>query len=203
MKKLILILPLMFVFSIFTTDVKAEDVSTIKGANFDAVVAFDIAMNPCAKNACSKNPCGKNPCAKNACSKNPCMTNPCAKNACSKNPCMKNPCKKMPSKELRNKHFKNEKQAIKYGKKLWKSTKLSSNNLSCNSCHAGGDQLKLGTSFPHYVNMTKDVVTLDQMINFCILNPMAGKELKWNSRAMTGIASYYKYLEEKAMKKNK
>ena len=38
--------------------------------------------------------------------------------------------------------------------------------------------------------MPQDIVTLDQMINFCVTNPMEGDPLEWNSAEMTAIAAY-------------
>jgi cytochrome c len=38
--------------------------------------------------------------------------------------------------------------------------------------------------------MADDILTLDQMINFCMKNPMKGKPLGWNSQRMTALAAY-------------
>ena len=77
------------------------------------------------------------------------------------------------------------------GKKLWNNPKLGTSGLSCNSCHSNGMQLNLDKvgSFPHYVAMPHDVVTLDQMVNYCMLNPMKAKPLPWESREMTAMAA--------------
>lgn len=157
------------------------------------------AANPCGmKNPCAANPCGiKNPCAANPCgAKNPCMmNNPCAPgNVC--NPCgASNP-------PLRHKALKNNRKAVKMGKKLWNNSKLGTSGMSCNSCHANGAMLNLDKvgPFPHYVAMPHDVVTLDQMINYCMLNPMKAKALSWESREMTAMAAYYQHLVKKHKK---
>ncbi len=159
-----------------------------------------LAMkNPCAANPCAaKNPCTANPCGmKNPCSgKNPCAANPCA----AKNPCATNPCASNPP--LRNKAFKSNRKAVKAGKKLWNNTKLGTSGLSCNSCHSNGMQLNLDKAdpFPHYVAMPNDVVTLDQMINYCMVNPMKADALPWESREMTAMAAYYQHLVKKHKK---
>jgi cytochrome c len=112
-----------------------------------------------------------------------------------KNPCspknVSNPCAVKPP--LRKKGFKNQAKAIKAGKILWGDTKLGTSGLSCNSCHANGMQLNLDKvgPFPHYVAMPKDVVTLDQMINYCMVNPMKAEPLPWDSRELTAMAAYY------------
>tara|TARA_B100000315_G_scaffold186281_1_gene175616 strand:- start:3416 stop:4135 length:720 start_codon:yes stop_codon:yes gene_type:complete len=156
------------------------------------------ACNPCAKNACNPcgrnacNPCGKgmknacNPCAKNAC-------NPCGKrmkNAC--NPC--NPCASKPPKPIRDKHITNYSKLVAMGEKLWKNVELGNSGLSCWDCHEdyeNFDQETVGP-FPHFVNMPNDIVTLDQMINFCMINPMEGKKLDSSSIEMTAIAAFYR-----------
>jgi cytochrome c len=38
--------------------------------------------------------------------------------------------------------------------------------------------------------MADDTLTLDQMINFCMINPMKGKRIEWNSQKMTALAAY-------------
>ena len=38
--------------------------------------------------------------------------------------------------------------------------------------------------------MAGDIVTMDQMINFCMINPMKGKPLAWNSQEMTALGAY-------------
>ena len=146
-----------------------------------------VASNPCAKNAC--NPCAKNacnPCAKNAC-------NPCAKNAC--NPCANNACNPCgSSKPIRSKHIKDHAQLVSMGKALWNKDTLGTSGFSCMTCHEDHEKLNIDRhngSWPHYVHMSKDIVTLDQMINFCMINPMEGKQLDPNGIEMTAMSAYY------------
>jgi cytochrome c len=93
-------------------------------------------------------------------------------------------------------------KAVKLGKKLWNDPKLGTSGLSCNSCHANGMQLNLDKvgPFPHYVAMPNDVVTLDQMINYCMINPMKADAFHWKSREMTAMAAYYQHLVKKHKK---
>ncbi len=191
MKRLLsyLTLPILFV-ALSGMAVAAEPVQD----NYLAMSKKPSAMkNPCAVNPCAaKNPCATNPCAVNPCATNPCATkNPCAVNPCAVNPCAVNPCAVNPP--LRKKGIKSQKVAIKMGKRLWNDTKLGNSGLSCNSCHAGGTQLNLDKvgPFPHHVKMPNDVVTLDQMINYCMINPMKAKPLPWDSRELTAMAAYY------------
>ena len=136
------------------------------------------ACNPCARNAC-------NPCSKNAC-------NPCGKrmkNAC--NPC--NPCASKPPKPIRDKHIKNHSKLVAMGEKLWKKVELGNSGLSCWDCHEDYENFDQDTvgPFPHFVNMPNDIVTLDQMINFCMINPMESQKLDSSSIEMTAMAAFY------------
>ncbi|MDQ6974202.1 MAG: hypothetical protein Q9M10_04905 [Mariprofundaceae bacterium] len=145
---------------------------------------------------------------------NPC--NPCSMKHMKKmNPCsmktMPNPCsmkKKTGSsdmtKSIRPQAFNSFQSAVDMGRKLWNDDKgMGKAGVACLSCHADFDMLHFDKhqNFPHYVKMVGDVVTLDQMINYCLLNPMQGHELAQNSKEMTAMAAYYrayrmKYLQE-------
>ncbi len=72
---------------------------------------------------------------------------------------------------------------------LWSDTKLGKSGKSCASCHPDG-MLLSKRAYPRYIKMTGDILTLDQMINFCMKNPMKAKPLKWNSKEMTTLAHY-------------
>ncbi len=121
---------------------------------------------------------------------NPC--NPCAKkekNAC--NPC--NPCAKG-KKRLRTEKAKDFKKLVALGKKLWNDEGLGKSGLSCMTCHEGAESLKMDKHmgmWPHQVKMADDIMTLDQMINFCMINPMETKPLDPNGVKMTAMAAYY------------
>ncbi|RMG91182.1 MAG: hypothetical protein D6703_05775 [Zetaproteobacteria bacterium] len=157
-------------------------------------VSAMAAGNPC--NPCSMkghtNPC--NPCAikKPA---NPC--NPCAMKKPA-NPCSMKQGKVQwgtpGNKPIREHAFDNFSQAVALGRKLWHDEKLGTSGTSCASCHAGYQFLHFdrNQNFPHFVNMVGDVVTLDQMINYCMLNPMKGKEFARDSKELTALAAYFR-----------
>ncbi len=162
------------------------------------------ACNPCnpcaAKGAC--NPC--NPCAaKRACSPcNPC--NPCAaRGACS--PC--NPCNPCAAKKVSAKDFMRPKGAklakgkksklVAEGKRLWHDKRLSTNDLSCSSCHANNASLNASFAkpYPHRVAMPSQMagvgkITADEMAQFCLLVPMQSKTLPWDSMELAALAAY-------------
>jgi len=148
--------------------------------------------NPCGKNMKNLcNPCGKkiknlcNPCGIGV--KNPC--NPCVKQM--KNPC--NPCGKNSVKPLRKGNITDYSKLAAKGKRLWNDESLGKSGVSCMSCHAGHNLLNLDKVgfFPHYIAMPDDILTLDQMINFCMINPMKTTKIDPDSIEMTSMAAYY------------
>ncbi len=152
-----------------------------------SVAQAEQTNNPCSfKNPCS-NPCAmKNPCA-NPCS-NPCATqNPCANPCAVKNPCsMKDSSGNSPIRKWRLTDYES---VLDRGERLWVDSTLGKSGSSCSTCHPGGALLN-AKPYPKYIKMANDILTLDQMINFCMINPMAGRPLKWNSQKMTGLAAY-------------
>jgi hypothetical protein len=178
------------------------------------------AANPCAANvkqACAAQPCAaktisaaaKQPCAANPCAtkanpcaaKNPCATNPCA----AKNPCAANPCaagaKIEPKLITRPAGTKlvmaNRAELIKQGEQLWQDPSLSTNGLTCQTCHInhGSFLTTFSQPYPHMVAMAKDRASLDkihidEMVQLCMVVPMAAKPLPWNSKELAALSAY-------------
>ncbi|MBI3092226.1 MAG: hypothetical protein HYY96_16310 [Candidatus Tectomicrobia bacterium] len=149
-----------------------------------ATPALQVAqgMNPCAAKA---NPCAAkaNPCAAKA---NPCgaAANPCAAKSGGPTP-------------IRADSIRDHGKLVAMGKDLWNDRKLGTSGLTCMNCHVNHALLNLDMTkgrFPHFVKMPNDIVTLDQMINFCMVNPMKAKPLEANSITMTAIAAYFNQL---------
>lgn len=173
-------------------------------------VVVASACNPCnpcaARKAC--NPC--NPCAvKKACSPcNPCAVkkarspcSPCgASKACS--PCSPCGAAKVSAKDfMRPKGTRlasgNKAKLIADGKRLWNDTSLSTNGLSCNSCHVNNAAINatFAEPYPHRVAMPSQMagvgkISADEMAQFCLLVPMASKTLPWDSRELAALAAY-------------
>lgn len=89
------------------------------------------------------------------------------------------------------------KELAKAGEKLWNDTKLSTSNFSCNTCHQnhGAFQKSFAQPYPHRVAMAKDkvgmkTVHLDEMIQACMVMPMAAKPLPWSSRELAALTAY-------------
>ena len=96
-----------------------------------------------------------------------------------------------------SKRYRGERsELVKYGKELWTDTSLSTNGLSCNSCHM--NNLAFLASFtkqyPHEVAMAKGMgihsIQIDEMVQLCMVNPMANKPLPWDSRELASLSAY-------------
>ncbi len=183
----------LLIAAIVVASLAAFTLSSVEAGN----VIMAGAANPCAANPCSmQNPCAANPCAANPCAM---KANPCSM----KNPCAANPCASASTIPLRSKAITGKKELNRMARRLWKDTSLGTAGLSCASCHPKGQGLKK-KPFPKYVKMPNDVVTMDQMINYCILNPMKAKApLAWNSQEMTALAAYVAVMSKRGVGKMK
>jgi len=95
------------------------------------------------------------------------------------------------------------KMSIERGMALFNDPALGTTGQSCNSCHqeSGKKAVKMGemtikpfhavaASYPKYLGMAKKVMTLDQVINFCITSPMKGEPLKWDDQRLADLAAF-------------
>lgn len=85
----------------------------------------------------------------------------------------------------------------KLGAKLWNDARLSTNGMACNTCHAdhGAFQASFAKPYPHLVQMAKEqagvkAVHLDEMIQACMVMPMAAKPLPWDSKELAALVAY-------------
>jgi mono/diheme cytochrome c family protein len=83
------------------------------------------------------------------------------------------------------------------GEKLFNDNSLSSNGLSCATCHTNGmvylDTFK--NQYPHFVAMGKrdfgmDMVHLNEMVQICMMAPMAAEPLEWGSKELAALTEY-------------
>lgn len=83
------------------------------------------------------------------------------------------------------------------GEKLFNDKKLSTNGMSCASCHAnhGAYSNSFAKPYPHTVAMARDQlglkkVYLDEMIQACMVMPMEAKPLPWDSKELAALVAY-------------
>ncbi|MFP3976642.1 cytochrome c peroxidase [Marinobacter sp. KMM 10035] len=83
------------------------------------------------------------------------------------------------------------------GKKLFNDTSLSSNGLACATCHNDGAGYKatFAEAYPHSVAMAREIfgldsVHLDEMVQVCMVQPMATDPLAWSSKELAALTAY-------------
>ena len=146
------------------------------------------AQNPCAANPCAaKHPCAaRNPCA----ASNPCAArNPCAPASPCQARAIRRPAGYTP--------YRGDHGALsKAGEALFKDPALSTNGMSCNTCHVGNAAYgaTFSAPYPHRVAMAESFgmrqIHLDEMVQLCMLGPMAAKPLDWKSRELAALVAY-------------
>ena len=169
--------------------------------------------SPCAAKKAKKSACGPcNPCAakkaKSAC--NPCAAKK-AKAPC--NPCSAGDAPVPKASEVTRpagtKPFSGDRAAlVELGKKLYSDTNLSTNEMSCASCHT--DMAAFNATFkknyPHLVQMTKDVSRMDEitaegMVQYCLIRPMMSKPLPWDSKELAALTAYVEEVQKEYAKR--
>jgi len=81
---------------------------------------------------------------------------------------------------------------------LFEDSSLSSNGISCYSCHAtdGRFGATFATPYPHPFEMARKVAGVDramfadEVVQFCLLVPMKGQSLPWDSRELAALTAY-------------
>jgi thiosulfate dehydrogenase len=74
------------------------------------------------------------------------------------------------------------------GAALFKDPSLGTNGKSCATCHQDGGSWAGKARFPKFALGT--VRTLDQAIQTCIVNPLAGTPLAWDDARLTALAVF-------------
>jgi len=100
---------------------------------------------------------------------------------------------------------------LSQGEQLFEEPSLSSNGLSCATCHinAEGFMPSFAKPYPHHVEMAEmfagvKSIALDEMIQLCLSRPMATRPLDWGSEKLAAITAYVEdvvrkeYLEKMA-----
>lgn len=91
--------------------------------------------------------------------------------------------------------YKSQGAATDAGKDLFASKSLSSNGkIACATCHNQYSKGKLDLTkskpWPHHVAMGGGVITLDQMIQICMVKPMKSTAFSWDDNRLQALNAY-------------
>ena len=75
------------------------------------------------------------------------------------------------------------------GNRLFHSDELGSNGVACAMCHPNASNTHPET-YPKFQTQLKKVALLRDMLNWCILNPLEGKELAHDDARMKALEAY-------------
>ena len=75
------------------------------------------------------------------------------------------------------------------GDRLFHSDELGSNGVACAMCHPHASNTHPET-YPKFQTQLKKVALLRDMVNWCILNPLEGKELAYDDPRMVALEAY-------------
>jgi cytochrome c len=81
---------------------------------------------------------------------------------------------------------------VNQGEKLFHSGDLGKNRVSCDQCHPNAANTHPET-YPKFQKQLGKVVKQQEMINWCIQNPLEGDPLPLDDPKLTAIESYITY----------
>lgn len=79
--------------------------------------------------------------------------------------------------------------AVKEGRKAFTDGNLGSNGIVCAQCHPNGANTHPET-YPKFQKQLGKVAQLWEMVNWCIRNPLEGKDLAADDPRMTAMLTY-------------
>jgi thiosulfate dehydrogenase len=81
---------------------------------------------------------------------------------------------------------------VKEGDKLFHSATLGKNKVSCDQCHPNAANTHPET-YPKFQKQIGRVITLFEMVNWCLRNPLEGDPLAADDPRMVALLSYIHY----------
>jgi cytochrome c len=83
------------------------------------------------------------------------------------------------------------------GKQLWQDRALGTSGLACQTCHLNHASFNptFVQPYPHQVSMPRQraglsQVALDEMVQVCMVIPMASRPLAWASKELAALTAY-------------
>jgi len=81
---------------------------------------------------------------------------------------------------------------VEKGRALWVSPELGTNGVACGQCHPNAANTHPET-YPKFQQQLGRVITLREMINWCLINPLEGTPLALDGEEMLAIEAYVAY----------
>ena len=78
------------------------------------------------------------------------------------------------------------------GRALWGSPELGTNGVACGQCHPNAANTHPET-YPKFQKQLGRVITLREMINWCLMNPLEGQTLELDDPRMIAMEAYVTY----------
>jgi thiosulfate dehydrogenase len=78
---------------------------------------------------------------------------------------------------------------VKEGERLFHSSTLGKNKVSCDQCHPNAANTHPET-YPKFQKQIGRVITLFEMVNWCLRNPLEGEPLAADDPRMVALLSY-------------
>jgi len=78
---------------------------------------------------------------------------------------------------------------VNEGNKLFHSSKLGKNSVSCDQCHPNAANTHPET-YPKFQKQIGRVITLFEMVNWCLRNPLEGDPLAADDPRMVALLAY-------------
>lgn len=81
---------------------------------------------------------------------------------------------------------------VEKGRALWGSPELGTNGVACGQCHPNAANTHPET-YPKFQKQLGKVITLREMINWCLRNPLEGQPLALDDPRMVALEAYAAY----------
>jgi cytochrome c len=81
---------------------------------------------------------------------------------------------------------------VNEGSRLLHSSKLWKNSVSCDQCHPNAANTPPET-YPKFQKQIGEVITLFEVVNWCIQNPLEGTPLAADDPKMVALEAYITY----------
>ena len=78
---------------------------------------------------------------------------------------------------------------VKKGRALWTDGKLGTNGVACAQCHPNAANTHPET-YPKFQKQIGRVIALREMINWCLRNPLEGKDMAFDDPRMVAMEAY-------------